>query len=65
MDSPVAVEAPNVVVTGVQDCLDGGIREDFAERAHVADGEGVNQIHAFRSEQLYETDAFRVPKEAV
>ena len=50
VESPVTVEASNVVVAGVQHGLDGGVRQDLAQGTHVVDGKRVYQVDAPRSE---------------
>ena len=65
-EAPVAVEAADVVVAGVQNDLDVLVGEYIAEGSQVIEGKGVNEEYlAGGYGNLDQADALRVAKEAV
>ena len=64
-EAPVAVQAAEVVVRGVQDLFDRRIGQETAQAAHVGSGYGVYQEDRAFRRKLDEADSLRVPVQPV
>ena len=64
-EAPFPVQRTDVVISTVEDLLDGRVMENAAEEFGSIDGKGVDQVAAGVGGHLDEADAFGVAEEAV
>ena len=64
-ESAVPVETAYIIVRGVDNLRDGGIRENIPERREVIENYRVNEVYLAAGGNLYQTELLRVVVQTV